>query len=592
MSNKLCKTVGAQALAWRMAEQDRSRYYDFVAEANGKINQELTGTAFAAAKDLQWLRWTRIRYGCLGIWAVDDDRGARQLRIIGEYGPDGTRGRLLDTIHAPDSFPPPAACDLIEQWGFEDVLIVVPIVGARRNRGLLMLAGPVEVELCDHVGSIGDWAGLVSTSLEREDVEREMRENALRDALTGLPNRALFLDLDDFKSINDSLGHIAGDQLIVQVATRLQDSMRESDTIARLGGDEFAMVLPNVSSEDEVMEVVQRIQEALRPAFTLSGNSVFTSCSIGIAFGSARHQDAEELLRDAGTAVYRAKFRGRATHEVFDSGMHDQAVRRMQLDSRLRQALDRGEFILHYQPLFSLSTGQVTGAEALIRWSHPEQGCLLPARFLAVAEEVGLAIPISQWVIETACREAKTWQVAGEPSRYVNVNVPAEHLKDPDFVTAVRSALDRSQLEPSALGLELVESTLVDNSKSTIDTLAALREMGVRTAIDDFGTGYSALSYLKRFAVSALKIDRGFIQGVPTDLHDSAIASAIIAMAHDLGLSVVAEGVENEAQLEFLRRHYCDVVQGFLLSYPLPAEACRELLLDRHRSHGLLKRVG
>ena len=601
--------------SWRLAEQERSRYYDFVAEANGRINQALAGAAFATAKTLNWLRWTRIRYGCLGIWEQATGSAPRQLRVIGDYGFDGRTGSIIDTRHAPADFPPLAACDLLERLGFEDVLIVVPIVGARNNRGLLMLAGPVEVELCDHVGSIGDWAALVATSLEREEVEREIRENALRDALTGLPNRALFLDrleqvisahrryeqqqfavlfidLDDFKRINDSLGHIAGDQLIVQVAGRLQASMRETDTIARLGGDEFAIVLPNVSGDDEVMEVVARLQEALRPVFTLRGNSVFTSCSIGIAFSSTRHQSAEELLRDADTALHRAKFQGRARHEVFDSGMHDQAVQRLKLDSRLRQALDRGEFELFYQPLFSLKTGRVAGAEALIRWNHPEQGRLPPSRFLAIAEEVGLAIPISEWVLQTACREAKAWQVAGQPARYVNVNVPGLHVKTAGFVDSVRDALERSELDPTALGLELVESTLIENRRSTIETLQVLHDMGVRTAIDDFGTGYSALSYLKRFALSALKIDRGFVKGVPKDLHDSAIASAIIAMAHDLRLSVVAEGVENEMQLDFLRQHECDVVQGFLLSRPLPADECRALLVDHGKSHALLARVG
>jgi diguanylate cyclase (GGDEF)-like protein len=601
--------------SWRLSEQERSRYYDFVAEANGKISQALTGTKFSTAKNLSWLRWTRIRYGCLGVWSPPADGQERQLRILGEYGPDGGWGTLLDTCHSPGMFPPPAACDYVERLGFEHVIIVVPIVGARNNRGLMMLVGPVEVELCDHVGSIGDWAALVSTSFEREELEKEMRDNAFRDALTGLPNRALFLDrldqvisatrrsagarfavlfldLDDFKSINDSLGHIAGDQLIVQVGRRLRDAVRETDSIARLGGDEFALVLPRIESEEEVLEVVNRIQAGLRPAFSLRGNSVFTSCSIGIVFSSARHQGAEELLRDADTAVYRAKFHGRSRHEVFDRGMHTQAVERLELDSRLRRALDREEFVLHYQPLFSLGSGHVVGAEALIRWQHPEQGCLSPSRFLAVAEEVGLAVPISEWVLRTACIEAKQWQRAGTPLRYVNVNVPAQHLKDPTFVRVVEAALAHAELEPAALGLELVESALVEHRKSTIDTLQSLRELGVRTAIDDFGTGNSALSHLKYFPVSSLKIDRGFIQGIPTDLHDSAIAAAVIAMAHDLGLSVVAEGVETQEQVRFLKEHACDVAQGFLLGRPLKAEACRLLMSDHERRHSLVAAAG
>ncbi len=599
---------------WRLVEQQRSRYYDFVAEANGKINQALAGTGFGTAKDLEWLKWTRIRYGCLGLWDRGTETSSRQLRIIGEYGQEGTWGTLLDTCHAPEHFPPPVSRELIEHLGLDNVLILTPIQGTRQNRGLLLLAGPVEVELCDHHGSIGDWAALVATSLERADMERQLQENAFRDALTGLPNRALmldrleqvmsaskresqsfavlFLDLDDFKNINDSLGHMAGDQLIVQIANRLQESLRETHTLGRLGGDEFAVIIPNITGEAQVLEIVGGIQETLRPPCSLNGNSVFTSCSIGIAFSSDRHQHADELLREADTAMYRAKLEGRARHEIFDSGMHAQAVERLRLDSRLRQALERGEFVLHYQPVFSLITGRATGAEALIRWNHPEQGCLAPARFLAVAEEVGLAIPISEWVIETACRDAKTWQTPGEPVRFVNVNVPAQHLKDPGLVEAVRSTLQRHSLAAEALGLELVESTLIEHQKSTIRTLQSLRQLGVRTAIDDFGTGYSSLSYLKRFPVNVLKIDRSFVYGVPGDVYDSAIAGAIIAMAHDLKLTVVAEGVETREQVQFLRSHQCDAVQGFLLSRPLPAKECRDVLQSPLRSAMLLERTG
>ena len=597
--------------SWRVVEQDRSRYYDFVAEANGKISQALTGTGFAAAKNLSWLSWTRIRYGALGLWDGGTETKPRQLRIIGEYGQQGTWGTLVDTCHTPEQFPPVAATELIEQLGLENVLILVPIQGARCNRGLLMLAGPVEVELCDHHGSIGDWAGLVATSLEREEMERQIQENAFRDALTGLPNRALlldrleqvmaasrrdqqpfavlFLDLDDFKNINDSLGHIAGDQLIVQVAARLGDAMHETYTLGRLGGDEFAIIVPGISGEAEALALAARVQEVLRPPCTLRGNSVFTSCSIGIALSTERHQHAEELLREADTAMYRAKLEGRARHEVFDSGMHAQAVERLRLDSRLRQALDRGEFALHFQPVFSLSTGRPVGAEALIRWNHPEQGCLSPARFLAVAEEVGLAVPISEWVIETACREAKTWQVAGEPIRYVNVNLSAQHLKNAGLVDWIKAVLNRCDLPPEALGLELVESTLIENQESTIRALQSLREFGVRTAIDDFGTGYSSLSYLKRFPINVLKIDRSFVHGVPRDVYDSAIASGIIAMAHDLNLTVVAEGVETRQQVQFLKAHQCDAVQGFLLSRPLPAAECGEFLRISGRSEVLLE---
>jgi diguanylate cyclase (GGDEF)-like protein len=597
---------------WRVAEQVRSRYYDFVAEANAKINVALAGKDFANAKSLSWLRWTRLRYGALGLWVQGDSDQPRQLRIISEYGAAGLENTLLNQSYGAAQFPPPTTRELVEHFGDENLLMIVPITGPDKNRGLLTVVGPVEVELIDHVGSVHDWAALVGASLEREDVEAQLRHHALRDSLTGLPNRALlmerlervitaaqrsdarrfavlFLDLDDFKSINDSLGHLAGDRLLVDIAQRLQSCLGETDTIARLGGDEFAVLVPSVQYDSDALEVVTRIHEALRAPFTLDGDPVFTSCSTGVVFNSRYHECAADLLRDADTAMYRAKLQGRNRSAIFDSDMHAQAVERLRLDSRLRQALERNEFELHYQPLFSLLTNRPIGAEALIRWNHPERGCLSPARFLSVADEVGLAIPISKWVIETACREAASWQGGTDEPIYVNVNIPAQHFKDPNFVELIQGTLERFNLPAAALGLELVESSLIEHQQSTIEVLAHLRRLGVRTAIDDFGTGYSSLSYLKLFPLSVLKLDRGFIQGVPEDPHDTAITSAIIAMAHGLGLTVVAEGVESVAQAKFLRAQGCDALQGFLLSRPLPAEECRRFLANAGRPDLVLR---
>ncbi len=599
---------------WRVAEQVRSRYYDFVAEANAKINVALAGKDFANAKSLSWLRWTRLRYGALGLWSAGGVGQQRRLRIIGEYGSAGLERTLLNESYAPAEYPPPQTKHIVEHFGDDNLLMIVPISGPERNRGLLTVIGPVEVELIDHVGSVHDWAALVGASLEREDVEAQLRHHALRDSLTGLPNRALlmerlerviaaarrseerrfavlFLDLDDFKNINDSLGHLAGDRLLVDIAQRLQSCLRETDTIARLGGDEFAVLVPSVVHEREVLDVVARIHDALRAPFTLDGDPVFTSCSTGVVFNSRHHECAADLLRDADTAMYQAKLQGRNRSAIFDSDMHAQAVEKLRLDSRLRQALERNEFELHYQPLFSLRSNRPIGAEALIRWNHPERGCLSPARFLGVADEVGLAIPISKWVIETACREAATWQREREEPLYVNVNVPAQHFKDPNFVDLIQSTLERFKLPPAALGLELVESSLIEHQQATIQVLAHLRQLGVRTAIDDFGTGYSSLSYLKLFPLSVLKLDRGFIQGIPDDPHDTAITSAIIAMAHGLGLTVVAEGVESVAQAKFLRAQGCDALQGFLLSRPLPAAECRAFLASAGRPDLVLRQT-
>jgi diguanylate cyclase (GGDEF)-like protein len=586
---------------WRVTEQVRSRYYDLVSEANAKINVALAGKDFANAKSLSWLRWTRLRYGALGLWTKSSDGAPRRLQVISEYGAQSLPVTLVNTSHAAAQFPPPLTRDMIAQLGDENMLMMVPIKGADRNRGLLTVIGPVEVELLDHVGSVHEWAALVGASLEREDVEAQLRDHALRDSLTGLPNRALlmerlewliastkraedqrfavlFLDLDDFKSINDSLGHLAGDRLLVDIAQRLQSCLGDADIIARLGGDEFAVIVPSVVHDRDALEVAKRIHEALRAPFTLDGDPVFTSCSTGIVFNTAHHETAADLLRDADTAMYRAKLLGRARSAVFDSDMHAQAKERLRLDSTLRQALERNEFELYYQPLISLRSNRPIGAEALIRWNHPERGRLAPARFLSVAEEVGLAIPISKWVIETACREAAHWRTLTSEPLYVNVNVPPQHFKDPQFVELIQSTLERYGLPPSALGLELVETSLIEQQEAMIEVLTHLLRLGVKTAIDDFGTGYSSLSYLKLFPLSVLKLDRGFIQGVPDDPHDTAITSAIITMAHGLGLTVVAEGVESEAQAKFLRAQGCDVLQGFLLSRPLPAKECRRFL--------------
>lgn len=586
---------------WRIIEQASNRDCDYAAEANTRINLTLTGQDFADARSLTWLRWTRVQYGNLGLWSETTEQSTRQLQIVSEYGKLDLAATLLDTLHRPARFPPPLIQKLVEHFGDDNIVMVVPIRGHKENRGLLTVIGPIETDLLDHVGNVYDWATLIGSSLEREDVEGQLRNHIVRDSLTGLPNRALLMerlerliatdrnsidqrfavlvfDLDDFKSINDSLGHLIGDRLLVDFTLRLQSCLRDTDTIARLGGDEFAVLVQNVVHENDALAVAARIHEALRAPFSLAGDSVFTSCSLGVVLSTPQHASAADLLRDADTAMYRAKVQGRARSAVFDRDMHTQAVERLHLDSRLRQALERGEFELYYQPLISLHTNCPVGAEALIRWNHPERGCLSPARFLSVAEEVGLAIPISKWVIDSACREAATWQSTQAEPFYVNVNVPAQHFKDPNFVKLVLSTLERYNLPPAALGLELVESSLIEHPEATSKVLEQLRSLGVKTAIDDFGTGYSSLSYLKLLPLSVLKLDRGFIQGIPDDAHDAAITSAIITMAHGLGLTVVAEGVESIAQARFLRAKGCDLLQGFLLSVPLPADECRRYL--------------
>jgi diguanylate cyclase (GGDEF)-like protein len=581
---------------WRRLEIERNRFYESVAESNAKINHALATWRPSDGMDLSWLRWSRASYACLAVWS--EVGGARTLSVVGEYAEEeGAVPLIRGSSHVPAEFPPRSIAGLSRGPGKRNVLTIVPVKSGQRDRGVLAIAAPIEVELLDRVGNAGDWAAQVGAALERAEVDQELRKNAFQDALTGLPNRAflmqrleeltlagtapfavLFLDLDDFKQINDSKGHSAGDQLLVEIAGRIGRAVGGAGVVARLGGDEFAVVLPDKEDQRDVLALVRAIQAVLGAPFVLDGDVVFTSCSIGAVFRGRESDSPAALLRDADTAMYRAKLQGRGGYEVFHHGMHAQAVERLRLDSRLRQALERGEFALVYQPIVSLATGRPVSAEALIRWHHPEQGFLSPARFMSVAEDVGLSIPIGRWALETACRAAKSWFRADGPPLYVSVNVAAEHLLSPGFIDFVEDVLVENELPPQALALELVERSLAQERELTIRVLGRLLDLGVRVAVDDFGTGYSSLSYLKDFPVSVLKIDRSFVQGLSTDARDGAIVQAIVTMARGLGLGVVAEGVENEEQLHALIAKGCDAVQGYLFSRPLDVEACRSFL--------------
>ncbi|HEV8548540.1 MAG TPA: EAL domain-containing protein [Polyangiaceae bacterium] len=581
---------------WRRLEIERNRYYESVAEANAKVNHALALWRPHDGMDPSWLRFTHAGYACLGLWSKSPAGAPRTLHVVGEYCGDGEASGIRGSLHLPSHFPPPGVAERVR--GERNVLTVVPVKSGHRDLGVLAIAAPIEVELLDRVGNASDWAAQVGAALERADVDQQLRRHAFYDALTGLPNRAfllerlealalerhehslavLFLDIDDFKKINDSKGHVAGDQLLLEIAARLGRVVGDG-MVARLGGDEFAVAMLDTPNHHDVLVQVAAIQAALGAPFVIDDDVVFTSCSIGVAFSSAESPSAAALLRDADTAMYRAKLQGRGRHEVFHHGMHAQAVERLRLDSRLRQALERGEFALVYQPIVAVASGRPLGAEALIRWNHPDQGLVSPARFLAVAEEVGLSIPIGRWVLETACREAKSFQREGDDALvYVSVNVAAEHLQSPGFIEFVERLLVETGLPPAALGLELVERSLATERDLTARVLGRLLDLGVRVAIDDFGTGYSSLSYLKNFPVSVLKIDRSFVQGLSSDSRDAAIVHATVTMAHGLGLSVVAEGVETAEQLHVLELQGCDAVQGYLLSHPLHPEGCRRFL--------------
>lgn len=464
----------------------------------------------------------------------------------------------------------------------------------------------------DPDGTVRGYQGIIHDITARKEVEQQLAHEAFHDGLTNLPNRALFmdrleravarrrrgeerdlavlfLDLDRFKVVNDSLGHMAGDSLLRQLARVLQEHVREEDTVARIGGDEFAILLDGVDDPADPTHVAERIQERLRAPFRINGQDVFTSVSIGITFGGARTEMAEDLLRDADTAMYRAKELGPARYQIFDERMHAHAITLLQLETDMRLALERQDFVLHYQPLVDLSDDRLLGFEALIRWQHPQRGLLPPQAFIPIAEDTGLIVPMGEWVLRTATRTLHLWQEhAGAPADlYVAVNVARRQLSRPDLAGTVRDILQESGLPPESLRLELTESVLMHHPESTLDTLLELREMGVRLCIDDFGTGYSSLDYLHDLPIDSLKIDRSFIRRLEDGDGGSHIVATIVALARNLGLHTVAEGVETESQLEFLRDLGPGTVQGFLLSEPLDEEAAGILLRDALARGGL-----
>jgi diguanylate cyclase (GGDEF)-like protein/PAS domain S-box-containing protein len=447
---------------------------------------------------------------------------------------------------------------------------------------------------------------------ERKALEEQLRHQALHDPLSGLPNRALFMDrlehalaranrqgskvaviftdLDNFKVINDSLGHKMGDQLLVAVAERLKDCVRSDDTAARLGGDEFTILVEDVTGVGEAVQVAERIAEILQPPFALEDQEVFATVSIGIALNSTAQEQPADLLRHADLAMYRAKHRGKARYEVFESSMDAKAVERLTLETGLRKALVRQQFRVYYQPIVALDNDKVAGVEALVRWEHPQRGLLLPKEFLPVAEETGLIVRIGQWVLREAGKQARIWQerYPSTPPLTVSVNLSPKQFFHPELVAEV---LGESEIDPTSLQLEITEGAMTTNGTYSADhTLRNLKRIGVQLAIDDFGLGYSSLSYIKRFPVDLLKIDRSFIAGLGqyTDgaSKDTEIVSAMIDLTHALGLKAVAEGVETSEQLTRLRNMKCDLAQGNYFSEPLPSEALAVILAEDFTDRG------
>jgi diguanylate cyclase (GGDEF)-like protein/PAS domain S-box-containing protein len=452
-------------------------------------------------------------------------------------------------------------------------------------------------------GEIMGVVGIVHDITERKEAEAQLVHNAFHDTLTGLPNRALFLDrlerllthsirhpdhvfgvafmdLDRFKVVNDSLGHLRGDDLLVAIARRLEECVRVNDTVARIGGDEFAVLLDDIGDVREATRVADRILTGLSQPFHLEGHEVFTAASIGIALSSGGYELSEDILRDADTAMYRAKLDGRCRYEVFDRNMHERAVHTLQVETDLRRALERREFRVHYQPIVDLSTGGVAGLEALLRWEHPTRGMVAPDAFVPLAEETGLIVGIGWWILEEACRQMKRWlaEFPDSAGRYVSVNLSSRQFMQPDLLQQVDQALSRTALPPQSLRLEITESVLVRHEEAVAGSLAALRARGIQLCIDDFGTGYSSLSYLHAFPVDTLKIDRSFVSQIGFPGSNPRLVETIIAMSRNLGMDTVAEGVETKEQLDFLRKLGPLFAQGYYFSKPMPPDGVGELL--------------
>ncbi|MFO1372332.1 MAG: EAL domain-containing protein [Candidatus Competibacteraceae bacterium] len=566
---------------------------------------------------------TAQRIARLGNW--DWSRGQEHLCLSREVcemlgldpqTPDVPFQVILNRVHEQDR-------SRVSEWfaeiqeGMESRAISHRLVDA--SGGVRHVRQQIEAIL-DASGCASHLYGTLQDVTELHQAEERIRELAFIDSLTRLPNRALFkdrlgtalklakrhhrqlallfLDLDNFKRINDTLGHGVGDLLLQATAERLKLSVRACDSVsrnevneqdesvARLGGDEFTVLLPEVQHSEDAAIVAERVQANLSQPLTLSGHEVFVTPSIGIAVFPQDGDDAETLLKNADMAMYFAKRQGRNLYRFYDATLNEAALKRLTMENQLRKAIERNELTLHYQPQLDLLSGRICGVEALVRWMNDLLGSVSPLDFIPLAEETGLIIPIGEWVLRTACQQAKVWKLAGIDLARMAVNISVLQFVQPGFTGLVAQILEESDLKPEALELEITESLLMKDPEGALHTLQALKNLGVQLAIDDFGTGYSSLSRLKQLPLDRLKIDKVFVREVNSQPNDAAIATAVIAMAESMGLRVIAEGVENEAQLRFLESKRCNEIQGYYLSRPLPTDAMTTMFHNQPVSRG------
>lgn len=545
-----------------------------------------------------------------GVVTVTDARGRSPVRHNGSWH----EAEIAERLGIASYMGAPLTSDAGETLGVFCVTDVIPRAWGAREAAIL-----------------GDLAASASTELslrhriiQRERIERQLRHASRHDPLTGLPNRSffterlaqavsrargsqdhlfalIFLDLDHFKVVNDSVGHHAGDELLVAVARRLEGCLRGGDMVARLGGDEFALLLERVQDGNDAAHVAERIQASLAAPVNVGGYDLFTTASLGIVLSSTAHEQPEHLLRSADMAMYRAKMGGRARFEIFDPAMHAAALIRLQLETDLRRAVERREFELHYQPVVDLAAGTITGVEALVRWRHPQRGMIQPNAFIAEAEETGLIIPIGMWVLEEACRQLRRWDDlfapqlnrtgnpdgsdsefdAGNHELTVAVNVAGRQLIHPDLRRTVERTLAQEGVSASRLRLEITESAILDKPEPVVRTLHEIRALGVQIFLDDFGTGYSSLSYLHQLPLNALKIDRAFVSQIENSERAAQLVHTILQMSSNLGLDAIAEGVTTMEQMRRLRSLGCRYAQGYLFSAPLDVEAMTAMLRSR-----------